>query len=71
MYDLIYSYIYQNLFNSTSLSGLTFDISNMTLNANEWLSHTATIICLCVLICVLVCFVKWIFNIFARLFTLR
>lgn len=71
MYNLIYDYIYNNLFNGSALNELTFEISNLTMNANEWLSHTATIICLCVLIFLLVCFVKWIFNLFSRLLTLR
>lgn len=71
MYDLIYNYILTNLFNSTHLSVTSMDINGLTMNMNEWLSHTATIICIVVLICVLVSFVKWIFGLFANLFRLR
>lgn len=70
MYDLIYNFILDNLFNSTSLE-CESTILGQVMTMNEWLSHSATIICICLIIAFLILFIKWIFKVVSGLLLLK
>lgn len=71
LYDLIYDYFINHIWNSANLTAITHDISGVNMSMDVWLSHTSTIITLVLLVVVLGVFVKWLFGIFANLFTFR
>lgn len=71
IYDLIYDYFINHIWKSESLTAITHDISGVNMSMDIWLSHTSTIIVLTLLVVVLGIFVKWLFGIFASLFSFR
>ena len=71
MYDLIYDYLLTHLFNSTDLEGATKEVMGLTLNMNEWLAHTTTIICIGLIVLCAIFFIKWLFRLVGGLFLLR
>lgn len=68
MYDLIYDFINSHLFASTALQGVSHEIGGMTLNMGEWLSHTATIVCVALLVVFAVNMLIWVFKLVGGLF---
>lgn len=71
MYDLIFNFIKDNLFNSTDLALLSTEVGSNSMTYVDWLSHSATIVCICLIIAILCLFVRWIFRLVGGLFLLR
>lgn len=65
LYDIIYEFFYDNIFTNTTLASIT--AGSLTLNMNEWLCHTCTLILLGLGVFVLCYVVRWIFRVFAGL----
>ena len=71
MYDILYDFIINNIFNSTALSSYTSEIMGVSTNMNVWLSHTLTIILMCLFVFALYLFGKFLFKVVSGLFLLR
>lgn len=71
MYDLVYQFILDNIFNSTTLNAYSSTILGVNTNLNVWLSHTATIIFMSVLLVLAYVFLRWLFRVVSGLFLLR
>lgn len=70
MYQLLYDFFIGNIWNSASLSEMTFEIGNNVVGLDVWLSHTSVIIVLAVVCVLLFMLVKWAFNVFSDLLKL-
>lgn len=67
---MIYNYIYDfylSLFDTTYLTGYHSTILGVDTTLPVWLSHTATIVSMALLLTLLFMIVKWVFKIFAGL----
>jgi len=71
MYQLIYDFLATHLFNGSALSSTTHQVLGVSMSMNEWLCHTTTIICICLIIAFLILFVRWMFRLVSGLFLLR
>lgn len=71
MYQIVYDFIYNQIFNSTALSSYHSTILGVDTNLNVWLSHTFTITFFIVLLICLWVFVRWLFRIVSGLFLLK
>lgn len=71
MYDIIYNFLLDNIFNSSTLSSYHSMIMDVDTNLNVWLSHTTTIILMVLAIWLLFVFVRWLFRLVSGLFLLR
>ena len=71
LYDLVYTFIIDNIFNSTSLSSYSTTILGVSTNMNVWLSHTATILFFAVLLVCIFIFLRWLFRVVSGLFLLK
>lgn len=65
MFDIFYNWFYE-FFSSTNINSLSFDFMGNVINLTTWLSITATIISLILILFLLFNVVKWIFSIFAN-----
>lgn len=70
MYQLIYQFILEHLFNG-SLSSYSTEIFGVSTNMNIWLSHSLTIISMILIFVFLVIFMKWLFRLASGLFLLK
>lgn len=66
IYDYIYDF-YLGLFNSQYLQGYSATIMGQNTSLPMWLSHTASIISLCLLLALLFLIIRWAFRVFAGL----
>lgn len=66
IYDYIYDFYY-GLFSSNYLSGYQTNILGVDTTLSTWISHTATIISMSLLLALLFYIVKWVFKVFAGL----
>lgn len=64
LYDTIYDF-FLGIFNSSNISGYATDIMGISTTMPVWLSHTATITTLVLLVIFLGLVVRWIFRVFA------
>lgn len=71
MYDIIYDYISQNIFNSVSLNSITYSIGDANLTLNQWLTHTACISIMIIAIILCCLLVRWVFRLVSSAFLLR
>lgn len=71
LYDIVYNFIYGQIFNSSALSSYSTTILGVSTDLNVWLSHTTTIIFFGVLLVCVWCFLKWLFRVVSGLFLLK
>lgn len=71
MYDLVYNFILNQIFNSTALNSYHSTILGVDTNLNVWLSHTATIVFFAVLLVCAFLFLRWLFRVVSGLFLLK
>ena len=71
MYDIIYDYILNNIFNSTYLVNYSQTIFGVSTTLNVWLSHTCTIILMVLFVGLLVGFAIWLFKLVSGFILLR
>lgn len=71
MYDLVYTFILNEIFNSSTLNSYHSTILGVDTNLNVWLSHTATIIFFAVLLVCIFIFLRWLFRVVSGLFLLK
>ena len=70
MYDIIYQYLMDYIFNGSTLS-MSTTIYGQTLSMNEWLAHSTTIICMCLIVFFGIWIIKWVFKLVGGLFILH
>lgn len=68
MYDIIYSWVYDNFLNTQALNDFTFEMFNNTINMRVYLSHTITIVFMVLALVLLILFARWLIKLFAGLF---
>ena len=71
MYDLVYQFIYNQIFNSSELTAYHYTILGVDTNLNVWLSHTFTILFMCVLLICAWIFLRWLFKVISGLVLLK
>lgn len=71
MYDYIYQFILDNLFNSNGLAVYEVSIMGITTNMNVWLSHTLSIIAIILIYIIAVLLIKGMFKLVVNLFRVR
>lgn len=71
MYDIIYSFISENIFNSATLDTYTYNISGVNTTLNQWLTHTACISIMIIAIILCVLLIRWVFRLVSSAFLLR
>lgn len=60
MYDLIYNFLLNNLFNGTN--AVTFDVNGTSLTSMEWLAHSCTMVTMVLFFAFFVFAVIWVFK---------
>lgn len=65
MYQLIYQFLLDNLFNGGLAS--TYEIGGATLTMDEWLAHTCTIVSMVLVFALFVILIVWVFKFVAGL----
>lgn len=71
MYQIVYDFIYNNVFDQSALRNWAWEIGGFNTNLRVWLSHTATIVCMCLFIFALILLLRWIYRLFAGLLLLK
>lgn len=76
LYDTIFLFIRENIFTSPEETLLeTYEVMNIegygSLYFGDWLSHCATIICMCLIVAFAIWLVCWVFKAVAHAFLLR
>lgn len=68
LYDIVYNFFKDYLFNNTAIDGYEFEIFNTQVKLSEWLSHTTTIIGMALVILffikLIIYFSKWFGGLF-------
>lgn len=71
MYDIVYNYLTEYVFNGTALDTYQTSIMGVNTSLNAWLAHTATI-ALMVVAVLLCCFlVRWVWRLVSGAFLMR
>ena len=70
MYDIIYDFLINNVFNGTSLT-YSFELFGQSTSMNVWLSHSVTLIVMAIFIWSLIMFCKFLFRVVGGLFLLK
>ena len=68
IYDIIYDFLIDNVFASTTLDNYELSIMGVTTNMNQWLAHTVSIVAIILMVVWLVIVLKWIFRVFSSVF---
>lgn len=71
MYQLIYDFLREHLFNGLALDNMTSSVLGQSMSLNEWLCHSLTIVSLVLIFVFIIIFVKWLFKVISGLFLLR
>lgn len=71
MYQFIYDFVKTHIFNNVSLSAYHNTISGVDTSLDVWLSHTTTIIVMCLFVTCLVLLIRWVFRLVSSAFLLR
>lgn len=71
MYDIIYSYLSEHIFNSEALEAYSTSIMGVNTNLNVWLTHTACIALMVVAVVLACLLVRWVWRSVSGAFLLR
>lgn len=71
IYDIIYDFLINNIFNSTYLANYETSIMGVTTDLNVWLAHSVTIVIMLFFVFCLYLFTKFLFNVVSKIFMLR
>jgi len=70
LYDIIYNFFADNIFNSQALDSYSSEIMGVSTTLNQYLSHSATILLLCLGVFWLILVIRWVFRVFSGLIKL-
>lgn len=71
MYDIIYDYLMENIYNGTGLTVYSSEVMGVQTSMAEWLGHTTTIVLMVVVVVLCALFVRWVWRFVSGAFTLR
>lgn len=71
MYDIIYQFLLDNIYNSTDLVDVSTEIMGLSLNLNEWLAHSTTIFSMFLIVFFAIWLIRWVFKLVGGLFILK
>lgn len=71
MYDIIYSYLMENIYNGTALSAYGSEVLGVQTSLAEWLGHTTTIALMVIVVVLCALFLRWVWRFVSGLFILR
>ena len=63
IYDIIYDYLIDNIFASTTLDAYELTIMGVNTTMNQWLAHTVSIIAIILMVVWLIVVLRWIFHV--------
>lgn len=70
IYDLLYNYLIEHIFNSTSLSTFAEGLG-IESNLNQWLAHTSCIVLMVLFIALLILGAVWLFKLVSGFILLK
>lgn len=77
LYGIIFDFIHDNIFYTTNETGdwgldeVIFNIGSISMSFEEWLCHTTTIVCMCLIVVFSIWLVRWVFKAVSSAFLLR